>query len=406
MKLPESARRVRALATPERRRWFDIRNADESDTGPVEVLIYDEIDPFWGVSAAVFVRELSQVDADRDLTVRINSPGGDVYEGIAILNALRGRDGKVTTIVDGLAASIASVIAMAGTERVMMPNSELMIHDPWMLTIGNAEDMQSAADNLGRIADNLASIYAERAGGTAEEWRAVMQAETWYSAAEAVDAGLAVRVEELPSTKTSDKDRAAAQFDLSIFKHAGRAAAPAPVALAHNRTSAAEAEVPTGKEASMATLKEGLAERLGTTADADDETVLKALDEALTERAEPTDGQPAAPEQAAAKLPDGVVAIDATLLANLQESARRGDEARAEQERADRVSAVDRAVATGRIAPAQKAAWLDRIEKDPAEKAILDSLTPVHPVAELGHAIGTEYTTEPDAYEALYGKDA
>ncbi|QMU22511.1 head maturation protease, ClpP-related [Gordonia rubripertincta] len=406
MKLPESARRVRALATPERRRWFEIRNAAEEDTGPVEVLIYDEIDPFWGVSAAVFVRDLAQIDAERDLTVRINSPGGDVYEGIAILNALRGRAGKVTTVIDGLAASIASVIAMAGTEIVMMPNSEMMVHDPWMLTIGDAEDMQTAADNLGRIADNLASIYAERTGGTAEEWRAIMRAETWYTAAEAVEAGLANRVEEVATPTGDDRsERAAARFDLSVFnfKHAGRADAPAPAALATNRTSAAEAEVPTGKEATMATLKEGLAERLGTTADADDETMLTALDEALAERATPE--APAPEQQAAAKLPDGVVAIDAATLTELQAAARRGDEARANQERAERISAVDRAVATGRITPAQKANWLDRLEKDPSEKAVLDSLAPVYPVAELGHAIGTEYTTEPDAYEAIYGKE-
>ncbi|WPH57882.1 capsid maturation protease [Gordonia phage RayTheFireFly] len=414
MKLPESARRVRALATPERRRWFDFRNAADEDTGPVELLIYDEIDPFWGVAAAELVRELARIDADRELKVRINSPGGDVYEGIAILNALRGRDGKVTTVVDGLAASIASVIAMAGSEIVMMPNSEMMIHDPWMLTIGDAEDMQTAADNLGRIADNLASIYADRTGGTAEEWRAIMRAETWYTAAETVEAGLADRVEEVATEdQKTAAQKAAARFDLSIFnfKHAGRAEAPAPAALAHTRTSAAEAEVPTGKEANMATLKEGLAERLGTDADADDETMLAAVDEALAERATAAAPAPEQQEQAAAKLPDGVVAIDAATLAELQASARRGDEARAEQERADRVSAVNNAVSTGRITPAQKANWLDRIEKDPSEKEVLESLAPVYPVAELGHAIGTEYTTDqPDAYDAytaaLTGQEA
>ncbi|QOC55867.1 capsid maturation protease [Gordonia phage DirtyBoi] len=408
MKLPESARRVRALATPERRRWFDFRNAADEDTGPVELLIYDEIDPFWGVAAAELVRELARIDADRELKVRINSPGGDVYEGIAILNALRGRDGKVTTVVDGLAASIASVIAMAGSEIVMMPNSEMMIHDPWMLTIGDAEDMQTAADNLGRIADNLASIYADRTGGTAEEWRAIMRAETWYTAAETVETGLADRVEEVATEdQKTAAQKAAARFDLSIFnfKHAGRAEAPAPAVLAHTRTSAAEAEVPTGKEANMATLKEGLAERLGTDADADDETMLAAIDEALAERAAPEAPAPEA-QPAAAKLPDGVVAIDAATLADLQAAARRGDEARAEQERAERVSAVENAVRTGRITPAQKASWLDRVEKDPSEKAVLESLAPVYPVAELGHAIGTEYTNDPDPYEAIYGKEA
>ena len=400
--LPEPARRIRALASSERRRWFEFRNAADDDTGPVEVLIYDEIDPWWGVAAADFVRDLARVDAERDITVRINSPGGDVYEGIAILNALRGRDGRVTTVIDGIAASIASVIAMAGTDIVMMPNTEMMIHDPWMVTIGNAKDMQDAADNLARVADNLASIYADRAGGETEDWRAVMQAETWYSAAEAVEAGLVDRVEELPDDKAAAK-KPAARFDLSIFNYAGRAAAPAPLAL--SRPSAAEAEDTTRKGAPVATLKEGLAERLGIDADADDETTLKALDEALAERAEdetPEAGQEQAP---AAKLPDGVVAIDAATLAELQAAARRGDEARAEQEKASRVSAVDDAVRAGRIAPAQRAAWLDRLEKDPAEKSVLASLAPVYPVSEIGHAVGSEvgnHESDDAVYAALF----
>lgn len=401
--LPESAKRVRALATSERRRWYEIRNSADTDTGPVEVLIYDEIDPFWGVAAADFVRDLARIDDERDVKVRINSPGGDVYEGIAILNALRGRSGTVTTYVDGIAASMASVIAMAGSEIVMMPNAEMMIHDPWMLAVGNAKDMQDAADNLARVADNLASIYADRTGGTADEWRAVMQAETWYSADEAVTAGLANRVEELPNDEKRSEN-AKARFDLSIYSYAGRAAAPAPVAL--HTSSAAEAEGTQGKEALVATLKEGLAERLGIDAEADDETTLKALDEALAERADeeptPDDGK------AAAALPTGVVAIDEATLQELQARAQRGDEARSEQEKASRAAAVTAAVASGRISPAQRDAWLARLEADPAEAAVLANLAPVYPVTELGHAVGSESTPHDsiDPYEAIYGKDA
>ncbi|QDF16717.1 capsid maturation protease [Gordonia phage HannahD] len=418
MSLPAPARRVRALATtPDRRNWFEFRNAETTDTGPVEILIYDFIDPdaawFGGVSARDFVTTLAQVDDNREINVRINSPGGDVYDGIAILNALRNRKSTVTTYVDGIAASIASIIAMAGTEVVMMPNAEMMIHDPWMVAIGNAKDLQEAVDNLIRVSDNLASVYADRTGGSADEWRAAMAAETWYSAEEAVTAGLADRIETPPkSGGKSEKAKTTDRFDLSIFAYAGRAAAPAPLATARQSTSAAEAEATREREeASMATLKEGLAERLGTDADADDETVLAAVDEALAERANDTDtdtdtgagGQEQAP---AAQLPDGVVTIDAATLSELQASARRGDQARAEQERNGRIAAVNAAVSAGRISPAQRDSWLDRLDKDPSEEAVLNSLAPVYPVSELGHGVGSESAGDPDPYEAIYGKDA
>src|SRR5690606_8034659 len=97
----------------------------------------------------------------------------------------------VTVIVDSLAASIASVIAMAGDRVVMAKNATMMIHDGHGLSIGNAADMREMADLLDKVSDNIASVYAERAGGDVAEWRERMRAETWYSADEAVSAGLA-----------------------------------------------------------------------------------------------------------------------------------------------------------------------------------------------------------------------
>jgi hypothetical protein len=120
-----------------------------------------------------------------------------------------------------LAASAASFIAMASDEIVMGRNSEMMIHDAWGICMGPAVDMRDLADKLDHLSNNIASIYAGKAGGTTADWRVPMLAETWYSAEEAVAAGLADRVEAAQAPAEN-------HFDLSVFTYAGRAKAPAP----------------------------------------------------------------------------------------------------------------------------------------------------------------------------------
>lgn len=207
------------------RDWYRIEN---SQGGPTVVDIFDEIG-YWGVTAADFQRELAAVTAP-EITVNLNSPGGEIFEGIAIYNALRSHPANVTIRVAGLAASIASVIAQAGDRVVMQPHSQMMIHDGSGLAIGNAADMREMADLLDRQSNNIAAVYAERAGGTVEEWRERMLAETWYSADEAVEAGLADEV-DAPARQGQEPAPAAqpaAKWDLTVFKHAGREQAPAP----------------------------------------------------------------------------------------------------------------------------------------------------------------------------------
>lgn len=207
-------------------------NAD----GRPELFIYDHIDSdadaMWGGVSAGMVRDA--LPASGDITVRVNSPGGDVREGIAILSCLRLHAGHVRVQIDGLAASAASFIAMAGDEIVMMPNTEMMIHDASMITWGNAQDLRADAEFLDRISGNIADVYAMRTGTSSADWRARMLAETWYSAEEAVAAGLADSVMELPP---ASKGKAAAArigntWDLPFAKYAGRRDAPDPIVAA------------------------------------------------------------------------------------------------------------------------------------------------------------------------------
>lgn len=196
--------------------WYKITN--KADV--TEISIYDEIG-YVGVTAGDFIRDLGGVKSSK-ISLRLNSPGGEVFDGIAIMNALKNHDAEVTVYVDGLAASIASVIAMAGDHIVMAPNATMMIHDALSLQIGNAADMRKVADLLDKASDNIASVYATRAGGDASKWRNAMQEETWYSAEEAVEAGLA---DEVAGSASKAKNN----WDFSIYNYAGREAAPAPV---------------------------------------------------------------------------------------------------------------------------------------------------------------------------------
>lgn len=169
-----------------------IRN---EDGGVTRIDIYDAIgeDGFSeGLSAKSFSAQLAKVRGRLD--VHINSAGGAVDDGLAIGSNIRGYKGFKRTVVDGIAASIASVIAQAGDERIVEPGSMTFVHDPLTLCYGNASEMAKTVEVLDKHGDNLASIYAERSGGTVDQWREIMQAETWFTAEEAVAAGLADKI--------------------------------------------------------------------------------------------------------------------------------------------------------------------------------------------------------------------
>lgn len=187
-------------------KWYAISAKDSV----AEVDIYDEIG-FFGITASDFVKEIRGIDAEL-IRVRLNTPGGDVFDGLAIYNALRSHKAKVEVVIDGLAASMGSVIALAADEVKMADNAFYMIHNPWAVAIGDSQDMRKLADSLDKISGSMVEIYKKNSSLTEEQIIAAMDEETWYTAKEAQEAGFVSEVLE------SDEDFKAS-FDLGKFRN-------------------------------------------------------------------------------------------------------------------------------------------------------------------------------------------
>lgn len=409
------------MKSAERRQWYQIRNeATDADTTP-EVLIYGEIDSYWGVDAAQFARDLAQINAS-EITVRINSVGGDIFDGIAILNALRGHDATINVVVDGLAASIASVIAMAGDTVTMNRNSQMMVHNGWAVCCGDMNDMAKTAEMLAKTTTNLASIYAEKSGGTVDDWLAVMAEETWMTADEAVEAGLADSVIQADSDNTGDSWGGLAAASIkpsSRFKYAGRQAAPAPKIAARAQTpQPVEAEVTPRKEPSVASLNESSLKALGLDAEADDDAVNTAVASLVAAQQESTAPPEPTPEQlpaVAAKF--GLTVVDKAAYDRTVADAARGAEAHAQLVREANERTIKDALTDGRIAPASADTWREQLEANAkGTKALLETLPKnvALPTAEIGYGKGNEDTSfDPELSNAFakithqeLGKDA
>lgn len=165
-----------------------------------EVLLYGEISDvsWWGdeVTPKQFKEDLDALGDVETIKVFINSPGGDVFAGQAIYSMLKRHKAQVHVYIDGLAASIASLIAMAGDKVVMPANAMMMIHNPWTLAVGNANDFRKLADDLDKIRDSMITAYGSRSALTTEEIKGLLDAETWLTAQECVEYGFADEVEE------------------------------------------------------------------------------------------------------------------------------------------------------------------------------------------------------------------
>lgn len=194
--------------------WYAIENKADA-TNEVEVSIYDEIGS-WGVGANKFVSDLKKIDAKK-INLRLNTPGGEVFDGTAIFNALRDHPADIVVHIDGLAASAGSFIAMSGDEIRMADNAYMMIHNGRGGVMGEAKDMRAYADVLEKINNNIAQMYADRTGKTKEHFSELMNAETWFTAEEALAQGL---IDTITKNAAEPKKNATASFDFKIYNKA------------------------------------------------------------------------------------------------------------------------------------------------------------------------------------------
>lgn len=377
------------------------------------IRMYGPIDSwggYWGIST----KDVSEVldglpDSVTQIILRINSPGGEVFEGVSILNMLRAHSASVTAVVDGLAASAASVIAAGCDETVMSPGTQMMIHSPSTIVWGDASDMRKTAEVLDGIEESIISIYRAKAGESA--WGELLAAETWYTAESAVEAGLADRVAVVKdagetSTAGADDDDLFDPLEGDTVEDKYQSAR---ARLAAKYTGAVAPIIPPSstepgitneqKEAldMSDTFLAAVRDRLGVTdANASEETVLAAFDEHLAEQAD----TPAAP---AAAIPAGTQLIEDNVLSQLRSDAAAGREAREQQISDRRDGIIQNAMQEGRISAASAEHFRALLDADETgTSTLLNSLAKNSvPVAEIGHAAGEE-TADDAAYRNVY----
>lgn len=401
------------------RQWFHVAvaKADSIGVRRSTVRIYEEIGYSWfsgGVDAGELITQIDELDVD-ELDVRINSEGGSAYDGLAIANALIRHPAKVTTFVDGLAASAASLVAVAGDEVVISKYGQMMLHNARNGIFGTAEEHRDAAEFLDSLNAAMADLYADRAGGLSADWLAAMGAETWYRADEALTAGLVTKVDQ--SGKRSDAEEAVAAAlarpsAKAQFKYPGRQAAPAPKARETSTKAVAVVDT-TRKGGDMPTISVKVAERLGLGDDATDDDVLAKIDE--LENTVGADDDPAedgpppvveTPELASALAvaeKAGMVLIPQARLVRLEEQAAAGVVALDNQVAQAHAGVVDAAVAAGKITPAERGQYMTLMKADPDTTTKLLAGIPAEArvsLTEIGHATEPiDNPTDNDVYK-------
>ena len=373
-------------------RGFSIRNS--GGDAPTRIDIFSDIDPYFGVSAEAFLAELKMIRTD-EIELHINSGGGEVFDGIAIMNSLKDHPARVTVVVDGLAASAASFIAVGGADHLVMQESAtLMIHEAWTLAMGDSQAIEKTAAELDRVSGIIAGIYAKKAGTPVEEWRAAMRDESWFTAEEAMLVGLIDEIRISPTAPVANAVPKSRVLNSGSFKYRSREQAPTPEIAARAKaqeTSSALAE-DNRKESSMADLMNELRQRLGVAdADADEGTVLAALDEALSEQVA-GEGHAMSAEAVAAALEEGVIAaeemekilseasgtthvepdeetvvLDKEVYADLLARAEKGDEFDEKTTREAAEEFVQNAIDAGKLSAASKDRWVTRVLGDPED---------------------------------------
>lgn len=212
--------------------WYTIKAAGDGASATIQV--YEEIGA-WGITAQQFSEDLKALGDIAHISLHIHSPGGDVFDGIAIYNLLNKHPARITVHIDGLAASMASVIAMCGDRIVMPENAMMMIHKPWGISGGNANDMRDYAELLDKVESVLIPAYAQKTGKTAEQLAAMLESETWMNGKECVAQGFADELlpavnamARLESKRIEDFERMPTDLKGMITSPKGSVSSPAP----------------------------------------------------------------------------------------------------------------------------------------------------------------------------------
>ena len=415
--------RIKTVLHNDKRDWYRIKNKKE-DRAVVD--LFDEIgyDPWWdvGISTTEFIKDLRAIKVST-IELHINSPGGAAFDGLTIYNALRDHDARIEVVVDGLAASAASIVAMAGDKITMNRGSELMVHDASTIVWGNAAEMREVADVLDQLSSDIAAVYADRAGGTRAEWRETMSGEAWFSAQEAVDAGLADEIIELKEDAEDVKNR----FDLTIYAHAGRSHAPAPQMRSATKRSR-RASVPANK---VAKPEDGMTpeqlEVIGLPEDATDEQISDRLAELAqieanaeggegtpdpedepdeseeddTEESDEDEGEETDEDEAStAEVPDGTVLVDKASFEDMKAKLGQVDTLLAKEAKRERDAFITNALNKGKFGASQRKDYEELYDSNPAaaRKLINKLAENVVPVEELGHGGDVENQAD-DSYD-------
>jgi ATP-dependent protease ClpP protease subunit len=414
----QRARRAPQEAEPEPKAWYKIDPIVAKGTGKAKkktatVYIFDEIWAY-GSSARQFAEQVAGLDVAQ-IDLHINSPGGEYPEGVAIMNMLREHKAHVTATVDGLAASAATIVAMGADEIVAAQGSQMMVHEASGLVYGPMTDMLKMAQVLEKTNAAMASVYAGRAGGTADQWREAMSLETWYNAQEAVDAGLADRLD--PKAAEDEVVAARNKWDMKVYAHAGRENAPAPFTPDADTPDHEEDEEMPNKYLVAAAKRAGVKdpekfaddEKLSQAMEAAEAEAKKAAEAKLKEGADgkdDKDGKPGEGETVVpGKIPAGFALVDQATLADLQASGHKADEALKRIEAKERDVALDAAVAKGKIPLARREFWSGYWDKDPkgAQEALAALPDNLVPVATIGTGEADE-NVDAD-YRALYPEE-
>jgi ATP-dependent protease ClpP protease subunit len=387
--------------TEQLRDWFRFVT-NKANPKTAEVHIYGDIGTtFWGdgVAASDFVDQLDALSDVEELGIRINSPGGSAWDGMTIANAIIRHPAHTTTYIDGLAASAASIVAVAGDDVVVSKYGQAMLHNARAVVMGTAKDMREVAQQLDKLNATMAGYYADRAGGDAAAFAGAMAKETWYNADEMLAAGLATRVDDSGVREEVERAVASAMaVTAEQFRYQGRPAAPAPVARDTKGSKGTE---------TMAD-KKTIAESLGLKDDATEDEILAATKAALgvkdadADNAGDKDGDatkvdekpivdaPPEPAKAAASAADGTVVLDKATYEQLMANSAKGAEAHATLQAQADARVVESAIEQGRITPARRDHYMAAMKADRADTTDLltKRLQPgaAVPLQEIGHS--------------------